>query len=181
MAVTGIPGGQAAITIRNDLRPGDLGGVVSLHGVLYAEEYGFDPTFEAYVAGPLAEFARRRSHRERLWIAECDSRLVGCVAVVAGTETEAQLRWFLVHPSCRGVGLGKRLLREAVVFARQSGYQAMFLWTVSALTAAARLYRAQGFAKVEEQARVCWGVAVVEERYRLAFECAGPAASGTAQ
>src|SRR5438477_8747745 len=48
-----------------------------------------------------------------------------------------------VHPSCRGMGLGRRLLQDAVAFARQSGYHAIFLWTVSALTAAARLYRSE--------------------------------------
>src|SRR5437867_7870156 len=94
------------ITLRADLRPGDLGAVVSLHGLVYAREYGFDPTFEAYVAGPLAEFALRGSPRERLWLAERDGRLVGCAAVVAAAPQTAQLRWFLVDPAARGAGLG---------------------------------------------------------------------------
>src|SRR4051794_17386777 len=140
------------IVVRHYLQPGDLGAVVSLHGVLYAREYGFDPTFEAYVAGPLAEVVRRRSGRDRLWIAEADGQLVGCVAIVGTSEAEAQLRWFLVHPSRRGQGLGQRLLQEAVAFARELGYRSVFLWTVSALTAAARLYRSEGFVKVEERA-----------------------------
>src|SRR5438067_10174680 len=107
---------QPAVTIRTDLRPGDLGAIVSLHGVIYAREYGFDPTFEAYVAGPLAEFVHRASARERLWIAEREGRIVGCIAIVAASPRTAQLRWFLVDPTARGAGLGKCLLGETVAF-----------------------------------------------------------------
>src|SRR5262249_23686772 len=57
------------VTPRTDLRPGDLGTIVRMHGVIYARERGFDPTFEAYVAGPLAEFVRSPSPRQRLWVA----------------------------------------------------------------------------------------------------------------
>jgi ribosomal protein S18 acetylase RimI-like enzyme len=154
-------------TLRTDLRPGDLGAVVALHGTLYAREYGFDATFEAYVAGPLAAFVLAGSPRERLWLAEQDGRLVGCVAVVAAGPDTAQLRWFLVDPAARGAGLGRRLLGEAVEFCAGHGYRSVILWTVSALTAAARLYRAAGFRKVEENAGRRWGVEVVEEKYEL--------------
>src|SRR5437868_14062215 len=109
---------RAAITVRAGLRPGDVGGVVRLHGLVYARECGFDPTFEAYVAAPLAEFVRRGSARERLWIAEGEGRIIGCVAVIAAAPEAAQLRWFLVDPAARGRGLAKRLLGEAVAFSR---------------------------------------------------------------
>jgi len=152
-------------TLRHDLRPGDLGSIVHLHGTLYAREYGFDPTFEAYVAGPLSQFVLTRTERDRLWIAERGERLVGCIAIVGASPKEAQLRWFLVDPSARGCGLGKRLLQESVAFCRERGYDSIFLWTVSALTAAARLYRSAGFHKVEEKPGEQWGVSVVEEKY----------------
>lgn len=156
-----------AIQLRTDLRPGDIGHLIYLHGILYAREYGFDRTFEAYVAGPLSEFARTTSDRERLWIAERHERIVGCIAIVASTPEVAQLRWFLVDPSCRGIGLGRRLLDEAVAFSRASGYQSILLWTVSHLLAAAHLYRAAGFRKTEEIPGRRWGVEVVEEKYEL--------------
>jgi ribosomal protein S18 acetylase RimI-like enzyme len=155
------------VTLRHDLQPGDLGAVVSLHGTLYAKEYGFNAIFEAYVAGPLAEFVRTGSERSRLWLAERGGQLVGCAAVVEASATEAQLRWFLVDPSARGLGLGRRLLREALEFSRGRGYESVFLWTADVLTAAARLYRAAGFEKVQEKAGNDWGVAVVEEKYVL--------------
>ncbi|HZT82594.1 MAG TPA: GNAT family N-acetyltransferase [Gemmataceae bacterium] len=164
----GVPPAEP-LTLRHDLRPGDLGAIVHLHGTVYAREHGFDPTFEAYVAGPLAEFVRRRSPRDRLWIAERAGRLAGSVAIVGASEAEAQLRWFLVDPAARGLGLGRRLLREAVAFSRDAGYRSIFLWTVSALAAAAHLYRAAGFRKVEERPGSLGGVEVVEEKYTLAL------------
>ncbi|MCI0465385.1 MAG: GNAT family N-acetyltransferase [Gemmataceae bacterium] len=156
-----------AITARTSLKPGDLGYIVYLHGIVYAREYGFDPTFEAYVAAPLAAFVRSACERERLWIAERGGRIVGCVAIVAAAPQTAQLRWFLVEPSARGAGLGKNLLREAVTFCKESGYESIILWTVSALTAAAHLYQAVGFQKTEEKPGRLWGVDVVEEKYEL--------------
>ncbi len=160
-------------SLRTSLVPGDLGSLVRLHGLIYAREYGFDATFEAYVAGPLAEFVRRGADRERIWIAEREEQIVGCVAVVAASDREAQLRWFLVDPSARGSGLGRRLLGAAVAFARGAGYASIFLWTVRALSAAARLYRAAGFTKAEELPSRSWGVEVVEERYILDLHSEG--------
>jgi GNAT superfamily N-acetyltransferase len=156
-----------SIVLRHDLRPGDLGTVINLHGTAYAAEYGFDVTFEAYVAGPLAEFALTRTDRDCLWVAERAGQIVGCVAIVGTSAEEAQLRWFLVAPEARGLGLGKRLLHEAVMFCRNRGYQSVFLWTVSALTAAAGLYRSVGFQRAEATPAQRWGVPVVEEKYVL--------------
>src|SRR6185503_728464 len=136
-------------SIRTNLCPGDIGRIVLLHGTLYAAECGFDETFEAYVAGPLAEFVLQRTPRERIWLAEAGERLVGCIAIVAASESEAQLRWFLVHPDARGIGLGRKLLADAVAFCRDQKYESIFLWTVSELPAAARLYVQAGFRKVE--------------------------------
>lgn len=156
-----------AISLRTDLRPGDLGRVVALHGEVYAREYGFDYTFEAYVAGPLAEFALRAGSRERLWLAERAGRLVGCIAIVAAAPESAQLRWYLVDPCARGLGLGRTLLRAAIAFCCDSGYRSIILWTVGALQAAAHLYLAEGFRKVEEVPGCRWGVDVIEEKYEL--------------
>ena len=161
------PAPRPIVTVRTQIRPGDIGSIVHFHGVTYAREYGFDHTFEAYVAEPLGAFAKSTSPRERLWIAEQGDRLVGCIAIVAHSAEVAQLRWFLVDADCRGSGLGTRLLNEAIAFCKASGYQSVNLWTVSALTAAARLYCSAGFRKVEEKPGTQWGVNVVEERYEL--------------
>lgn len=154
-----------ALAIRTGLQPGDLGTVIRMHGLLYAREFGFDATFEAYVAGPLAAFAERSSPREQIWLAESGSRIVGVVAIVETDDGAAQLRWFLVDPDARGTGLGTALVSHAVAFSRACAYRAIVLWTVSALTVAARIYRAAGFTLVEELSGRHWGVDLIEARY----------------
>jgi GNAT superfamily N-acetyltransferase len=159
--------GPAGVLLRTDLRPGDLGSIIHLHGIVYARERGFDVTFESYVAGPLSEFVRSRTDRQRLWIAEEGGRIVGSIGVVSVSAETAQLRWFLVDPACRGKGVGRRLVESAVAFSDDCGYAEIVLWTESALEAAARLYRAAGFRKVEEKPGRMWGVDLVEEKYAL--------------
>ncbi|MGQ0614289.1 MAG: GNAT family N-acetyltransferase [Planctomycetaceae bacterium] len=155
--------------LRTDLRPGDIGWIVHRHGVLYEQEHGWDASFDAYVAGPLAAFARSASPRDRIWIAERGGRFAGCIAIVGASPRLAQLRWFLVEPAARKAGLGARLLGEAVRFSREARYDAVSLWTVRALAAAARLYEAAGFVRVEERPGRLWGVDLVEERYELSL------------
>ena len=157
------------VTVRHDLRPGDMGRVIALHGVLYAEEYGFDHGFEAYVAETIVEFGRlARPELDRLWVAELDGRLVGSIAIIGREDGAAQLRWFLVDPEARGRGLGRRLIDESLAFCRAAGYRSVYLWTVSGLDAAARLYREAGFRKTETKApAMLWGVSLAEERYDL--------------
>jgi N-acetylglutamate synthase-like GNAT family acetyltransferase len=156
-----------AFALRNDIRAGDLGTLVSLHGVVYARECGFDPTFEAHVARLVGEFVNTQTDRDRLWIAEWQGCLVGSVAIVSRSPKDAELCWLLVHPSARFVGLGSRLLHEAVAFCLHRGFEYVFLRTISALTAAARLFRSVGFEKVQQRPGERWGVAVIEEWYAL--------------
>lgn len=161
-------GGVGQVTVRHDLRPGDLGRVTAQHGVLYAAEYGFDHTFEAYVAESLAELGKAApSSRDRLWIAESDGRLVGSIGIVGREEQTAQLRWLLVAPEARGAGLGRRLVGEALAFCRAIGCGSVYLWTVSALVDAARIYVEAGFQVTEEYAHEMWGATVTEQRYDL--------------
>ncbi|MEW6746513.1 MAG: GNAT family N-acetyltransferase [Planctomycetota bacterium] len=120
------------IHVRSDLQPGDIGYVTYLHGILYAREYQWDVTFEGYVAQSLAEFALAYDPRkDRLWVAEIGGRIVGSVGIVGRSDSEAQLRWFLVDPTCRGQSLGQRLLDEAIRFCRERDFKSIFLWTVS--------------------------------------------------
>ncbi len=155
------------ITIRTDLRPGDVGSITYLHGVLYAREHGWDHTFEAYVAGPLSEFALRNNARERIWIVERGARVVGSIAIVEVSAEQAQLRWFQLRPELRGRGLGKQLMRDAMQFCRDRGYRSVLLWTVAGLEASRHLYLSTGFTLTSEDEHRQWGAVVTEQRYDL--------------
>lgn len=157
------------VRIRQLGEPGDLGWVVLAHGELYAAEFGWDATFEALVAGIVADFgAGHDAARERAWIAELDGRRVGCVFCVAGDEPgTAKLRILLVHPDARGHGVGARLVDTCVAFARDAGYARMRLWTNDVLAAARRIYLATGFRLVGEEPHHSFGADLVGQDYEL--------------
>ncbi len=157
----------ANVNIRNQLIPGDIGYLTYLHGILYANEYGWDYTFEAYVAGPLAEFARAHSNRERIWIVEKDGQVEGSIAIVEASKKEAQLRWMLLTPDLRGYGIGKLLVEAALEFCKEQDYSTVFLWTVSLLAAATKLYQSVGFQLTEQKTHQIWGMELTEQRYDL--------------
>jgi len=80
---------------------------------------------------------------------------------------EAQLRWLLLDPAARGMGIGRRLVEEAVRFAGETGYRSIFLWTVHILPVAARIYRDAGFRLTAEKEVFQWGRPLREQRYDL--------------
>jgi GNAT superfamily N-acetyltransferase len=159
----------ATAAIRPLDRPGDLGWVVLAHGELYAEEFGWDTTFEALVAAIVADYGRGHdARREAAWIAELDGARVGCVFCVAGDEpTIAKLRILLVHSAARGHGLGGRLVDTCIDFARRAGYERLRLWTNHPLVAARRLYLSRGFVLTAEERHRSFGVDLVGQTYEL--------------
>jgi DNA-binding MarR family transcriptional regulator/GNAT superfamily N-acetyltransferase len=169
-AVEGLLGGRAGdVRLRAPSR-GDFGWVIQRHGELYGEEYGYDERFEALVAEIAARFVHRLdAHRERCWIAERDGARVGAVFLVKQSARVAKLRLLIVDPAARGLGLGKRLVRACIDFARAAGYRKLVLWTQSELAAARAIYEKAGFRLVSREPHHSFGKKLVGEYWELAL------------
>jgi len=158
---------ERTITLRAH-RPGDIGWVMSRHGRVYDDEYGWGFAFEALVGEIGARFLRKFDPKgERAWIAEMDGEPVGSVCVVKQSRTVAKLRLLLVEPHARGHGVGRRLVQQCIAFSREAGYRKLVLWTQSNLTAARAIYAALGFRKAKSQPHREFGVPLVGEYWEL--------------
>jgi DNA-binding MarR family transcriptional regulator/GNAT superfamily N-acetyltransferase len=151
-------------------RPGDMGWVVHRQAVLYAQEYGWDETYEALISRIVADFIDRFDpKRERCWIAERDGEIVGSVFLIKHPERAgvAQLRLLYVERSVRGLGIGRRLVHECTQFARQTGFKTITLWTNSVLTSARKIYEAEGYRLVREEPHHRFGHDLVGQTWEL--------------
>ncbi len=161
------PAGDTGPEVR--LRPqeiGDLGWILRRHGELYAEEFGWDATFEGFCAQIVAEYVTLRDRypgRAAAWIAEADGVPAGSVCCVPdlpdapGGGTTARLRLLLVEPRARGRQLGARLVDRCLDFARAAGYTRIVLLTYDQLAAARHVYQAAGFTLDSEHPEDAFG------------------------
>ena len=149
-------------------QPGDMGWIVSSHGIVYSREYGWNEQLEALTAEIVAAFVRKHdSRRERCWIAERAGHNIGCVLLVADSDAVARLRLLLVEPEARGLGVGARLVDECIRLARQAGYRKITLWTHSILIAARAIYEHAGFRLVGTFTHADFGPELVGENWDL--------------
>jgi DNA-binding MarR family transcriptional regulator/GNAT superfamily N-acetyltransferase len=149
-------------------RVGDIGWVISRQGIAYAEEYGWDISYEALVAEICAQFIKSYDpSREHCWIAEAGGEPVGSVFLVKSTDEVAKLRLLAVEKKARGLGVGRALVEQCIRGAREKGYGKMTLWTQSCLLAARGIYRQAGFRKVAEEKHHSFGVDLVGEIWEM--------------
>ena len=111
------------ISIRTDLRPGDIGYVTYMHGSLYHKEYNYGLQFEQYVAKGLCEFYEKYNpERNHIWACEHNDRMIGFLLLMDRGHA-AQLRYFLIEPEYRGIGLGSQLMRLYMDFLHKCAYK----------------------------------------------------------
>src|SRR5438552_543114 len=159
----------AAFLMRSH-RPGDIGWVISSQAKAYAEEYGWDISYEALVAEICAQFIKNYdASREHCWIAEAGGEPLGSIFLVKGSDDVAKLRLLLVEKKARGLGVGRALVEQCIRSARAKGYKKMTLWTQSILVAARGIYQAAGFRRVKEEPHHSFGVDLVGETWERAL------------
>ncbi|MBP6529428.1 MAG: GNAT family N-acetyltransferase [Burkholderiales bacterium] len=155
-------------------QPGDIGWVISQHGEIYSREYGWDTRFESFVARIAADFVDQfDAEREVCYLAVrgegAQEERLGCAFVVKQDKMVAKLRMVILAPHARGLGIGKRLVRACIDFARSKGYQRMTLWTNDVLHAARAIYVAEGFTLIGEERHHSFGLDLVGQNWERAL------------
>ncbi len=159
-----------SITIRTELRPGDIGYLIYLHADLYFREYDYGIDFECYVAAGLIEFYHQYDPaNHRAWICEHHDKMIGFMLLMNRGES-AQLRYFVIKQEYRGIGLGNKLMNLYMEFLKDCGYKFAFLWTTHEQLLAAQLYKKYGFTLTEEKESNAFGKPVTEQRYDLVLK-----------
>lgn len=159
---------KRSIQFRTELKPGDAGALIHLHGWVYAKECGYNHIFEGYVCKTFYKLLQTYSpNKDRFWLAEADNEIVGSIAVIGHSDERAQIRWFILHPDYRGMGIGKKLIEDAIAYCREKGYRSVFLETTEDQETAIAMYTKQGFVKIKEQENDAWGVRHIEQTYEL--------------
>jgi DNA-binding MarR family transcriptional regulator/GNAT superfamily N-acetyltransferase len=147
---------------------GMIGRITEMHGSYYAREHNFGHFFEAKVAAGLADFSARLDRPcNKIWLGMVNERIVGSVAIDGEDlgSNEAHLRWFILDDGCRGSGLGRKLIAEAMRFCDEQQFSSVQLWTFNQLTAARRLYESFGFELSKEWEGDQWGSTITEQQF----------------
>ncbi|HWB90436.1 MAG TPA: helix-turn-helix domain-containing GNAT family N-acetyltransferase, partial [Puia sp.] len=155
------------IAIRTTLKPGDLGYIAYMHGRVYNREHQYGLGFESYVLQGLGEFGHHYDPRkDRVWICEYGQEMVGFLVGVHRKDA-VQLRYFILLPEYRGLGLGKRLMKEFMAYVHDSGHRRAYLWTTNEQQAAIALYTQYGFVLREEKESRAFDKPLIELKYEL--------------
>lgn len=158
----------ADISIRTELRPGDLSNIIYQQTLLYQEEHNFGFEFEMYALAGMHEFCKNYNlEKDRIWICEHNDKIIGSILVMHRENNSSQLRFFYVDKDYRGIGLGKKLMQLCVDFIKEKNYKLSYLWTFEGLDSAISLYTKNGFTLTEQIKTQTFGKVVNEQRFDL--------------
>ncbi len=153
------------------LRIGDLGLIVHRQALLYAQEHGYDASYEGLIAQIVADFRSAFDPaRDDAWVAEISDQMVGSIFLVHTEDPRvAKLRLLYVEPDARGLGIGKSLVETCIARARALGYARLDLWTDNVLSAARSVYQRAGFRLVEEAPAPFFGTESTSQTWSLSL------------
>lgn len=159
---------SSTISLTTGYQPGMVGRITEMHAAFYSANSGFGQFFESQVATGVADFAGRLHEPcNRVWLAMLNGRIVGSLAVDGQDlgDNKAHLRWFVLDDGCRGSGIGRAMMTEAMAFCDSRGFTEVHLWTFKGLLAARKLYEACGFYLKHEEQGEQWGSPVTEQQF----------------
>ncbi|HDX4048265.1 TPA: MarR family transcriptional regulator [Enterobacter soli] len=157
-----------SIKIVTGYHAGMIGRITEMHGSYYAREHNFGSFFERKVAAGLVDFSDRLDKPcNQIWLAMVNDRVVGSVAIDGEDlgNNEAHLRWFILDDGCRGSGVGRKLIAEAMKFCDEQKFSSVQLWTFNKLKAARRVYESFGFELSKEWEGDQWGSTITEQQF----------------
>jgi len=168
---TDVPARDAAPYVLRPHRAGDISYVAQRAIASMMEEFELGATQEQSLLNIGAQFlASFDAARDCAWIAEREGAIVGSVLVQQLDEASAVLRLLHVESRARGIGIGRRLIAEAVDFAKRAGYACVQIELLDELKTARQLVHAAGFRHAGEYSDVVGGSAVSRQVWELPLQ-----------
>ena len=157
--------GTREVTIR-EAKPGEMGIVASRQSAFAMDELELDGTYEAALFDEMTQFLKNQVNgKGRAWVADYCGSIVGSLAVDHAADKTAVLRWFLVDQEFRRMGIGKRLMEEALKFCSENSYRKVQAWAFTELRFARRLFETYGFSPSKEENITAWGADLKTQRW----------------
>lgn len=139
------------IDVRPASGPGDMATVRELF-LEYQSDIGIDLCFQGFDEELASLPGDYTSPLGGLFLAFVDDDAAGCCAFRPLPDSDyanaCEMKRLFVRRAFRGFGLGRLLVEQILMQAKQSGYDAMLLDTLSDMEAARQLYQEVGFEEV---------------------------------
>ncbi|MEI5907041.1 GNAT family N-acetyltransferase [Bacillus spongiae] len=144
--------------------------IIHSHYDQYHKEFQYDESFRNFIATSVQGFIERGHKRENIWIVELEGKQYGSISIKNVNDKTAQLGLFLIEQKVRGAGYGQQLIKIAIDYCKEMGYETIILWTNRELITARRLYEKNGFQLIESRARFLSNKKLIEECWELNLE-----------